>query len=459
MSIIKEIEERIDLFSVTWSFQGFGDLGDLESSIAQYYFLAEKYETKFLFYQNDSVIDEASSWDELVTKLNKELWEEDDQLRVSCSFDKTIYPEFIIINQTSFLDGLSESPEKKVEFWDNVFSKYKTMVIFQDSFITITLPTFDKLQTKSLFNDLEISNSVSITPENLFNLGEQVKAQDAHLLHHHLTAVNSTFCLKLFCSKYREATDVQYIFEGYNNCVIENPCEEELLTVSETLYTIYQWIFSDSNVSSKLGILRNLVSLSNTKELSACFSHNLLKSLFSNYQVYMKENVKQYFEIKNKVTEFMFDLLNKSFDIYDEYKVASRNTALAVLSYFFTVVVIRAINKQNLDALFTPEIASISIVFILSAISYVYMAHADLIKKNKSIKTRVKELRTRYDQVLCKDEVEELFNSESLSTSLNDNSTTKYHLYVVAVLVTLLGCVVYFSIKNLGLDFFVKLFI
>ena len=204
--------------------------------------------------------------------------------------------------------------------------------------------------------------------------------------------------------------------------------------------------------------MRNLVSLSNTKELDACFSHNLLKSLFSNYQVYMKENVKQYFEIKNKVTEFMFDLLNKSFDIYDEYKVASRNTALAVLSYFFTVVVIRAINKQNLDALFTPEIASISIVFILSAISYVYMAHADLIKKNKSIKTRVKELRTRYDQVLCKDEVEELFNSESLSTSLNDNSTTKYHLYVVGVLVTLLGCVIYFSVKNLGLDFFVKLF-
>jgi hypothetical protein len=121
MSIIKEIEERIDLFSVTWSFQGFGDLGYLESSIAQYYFLAEKYETKFLFYQNDSVIDEASSWVELVAKLNKELWEEDDQLRVSCSFDKTIYPEFIIINQTSFLDGLSESPEKKVEFWDNVF--------------------------------------------------------------------------------------------------------------------------------------------------------------------------------------------------------------------------------------------------------------------------------------------------------------------------------------------------
>ena len=86
------------------------------------------------------------------------------------------------------------------------------------------------------------------------------------------------------------------------------------------------------------------------------------------------------------------------------------------------------------------------------------MAHADLIKKNSSIKIRVEELRSRYDQVLCKDEIEELFNSESLSTSLNDNSTTKYHLYVVAVLVNLLGCVLYFSIKNLGLDFFVKLF-
>jgi multisubunit Na+/H+ antiporter MnhG subunit len=154
----------------------------------------------------------------------------------------------------------------------------------------------------------------------------------------------------------------------------------------------------------------------------------------------------------------MFDLLNKSFDIYDQYKAASRNTALAVLSYFFTVVVLRAINKQKLDVLFTPEIASISIVFILSAIVYVCMGHSDLIKKNESIKTRVKELRGRYEQVLCEDEVEELFNSESLSTSLNDNSTTKYHLYVIGVLVALLGCVLYFSASNLGLDYFVKLF-
>jgi len=458
MAIQKEIEERIDLFAVSWSFQGADDLVELESLVSEYDFLVEKYDTNFLFYQNGSVIDEVSNWQELVVNFNTKLWEEDEHLRVTCSFDKTTYSEFIIIDQNSFLESLPTSPEKRIKFWDGVFSKFKKLSIFQESFITITFPSFDKLQTNSLFNDLEISNSVSITPENLFNLSEQLKSYDAQLLNRHLTEVTSTFCLKLFCSKYRELTDIQFIFEGYNSCVIENPCEKDLVAVSDTLYTTYQWVFSDSNISSKLGILRNLISLSNSKELNACFSHNLLKSLFSNYQVYMKENVKQYFEIKNKVTEFMFDLLNKSFDIYDQYKVASRNTALAVLSYFFTVVVLRAINKQKLDILFTPEIASISIVFILSAIIYVSMVHSDLIKKNISINIRVKELRGRYVQVLCGDEIEELFNSESLSTSLKDNSTTKYHLYVIGVLVALLGCVLYFSISNLGLDYFVKFF-
>jgi site-specific recombinase XerD len=151
-------------------------------------------------------------------------------------------------------------------------------------------------------------------------------------------------------------------------------------------------------------------------------------------------------------------LLNKSFEICDQYKMASRNTVLAVLSYFFTVVVIRAINKQKLDVLFTAEIASISVVFILSAIIYVFIVHSDLIKKNQSIKLRIKELRGRYEQVLCEDEVEELFNSESLSIYLADNSTTKYHSYVVGVLVILLICVLYFSISNLGLKYFVELF-
>lgn len=458
MIINKEIEERIDLFSVSWSFYGNIELKELENIVSGYDFLSEKYNTNFLFYQNGSVIDKASNWQELTVKLNSELWEDDDRLRIACSFDKTIYSEFIIIDQGSFLESLPQSPENLIKFWDEVFSKYKTLTIFQKSFITITFPSFDKLQTNSLFNDLEISNSVSITPENLFNISEQLKSNNSQLLNRHLTIVASLFCLKLFCSKYRGIVDIQFIFEGYNTCVIESPSEEDLVAVSDTLYTMYQWVFSDSSISSKLGILRNLISLSNSKDLKVCFSHNLLKSLFSNYQVYMKENVKQYFEIKNKVTEFMFDLLNKSFDIYDQYKVASRNTALAVLSYFFTVVVLRAINKQNLEVLFTPEIASISIVFILSAIIYVCMVHSDLIKKNISIKMRVKELRVRYEQVLCEEEIEDLFNSESLSTSLNDNSTTKYHTYVVGVLVTLLICVLYFSIHNIGLDFFVKLF-
>lgn len=459
MAISKELEERVDLFIVSWSFQGVSDLQELEKSVSYYDFLADKYAIKFLFYQNDSVIDEASNWQELLGNLNSELWEKEDQLRVSCSLDKTKHSELIIIDQYSFLKSLPKSSEKRIKFWDDIFSKYKTLSIFQESFKTITFPSFDKLQTNSLFNDLEISNSISITPENLFNLGSQLKCYDAELLNRHLNIVTSTFCLKLFCSKYRELPDIQFVFEGYNSCVIDDPSEDDLVEVSETLYTMYQWVFSDSNISSKLGILRNLVSLSNNKDLKVCFSHNLLKSLFSNYQVYMKENVKQYFEIKNKVTEFMFDLLNKSFDIYDQYKVASRNTALAVLSYFFTVVVLRAINKQQLNVLFTPEISSISIVFIVSAIIYVCMVHSDLIKKNISIKTRVKELKGRYEQVLCEDEMEELFNSESLSTSLNDNSNTKYHLYVIGVLVALLICVLYFSASNLGLDYFVNLFI
>lgn len=458
MKITKEIEERIDLFSVSWSFQGAIELQTLEVIISDYNFLTEKYATKFLFYQNDSVIDEANNWQELIVKLNSELWEQDDHLRVSCILDKTSYSELIIIDQVYFLEVIPKSAESQIKFWDDVFSKYKTLSIFQESFITIKLPSFDTLQTNSLFNDLEISNSVSITPENLFTISEQLKNYDVRLLNRHLAVVTSTFCLKLFCSKYRESADVQFIFEGYNSSVIENPSEEDLEAVSDTLYTVYQWVFSDSNISSKLGILRNLISLSNSKDLKACFSHNLLKSLFSNYQVYMKENVKQYFEIKNKVTEFMFDLLNKSFDIYDQYKTASRNTALAVLSYFFTVVVLRGINKQDLEALFTPEIASISIVFILSAIIYVCIVHSDLIKRNISLKVRIKELRGRYEQVLCEDEIEELFNSQSLSTSLNDNSTTKYHLYVIGVLVSLLCSVLYFSAANLGLEYFVRLF-
>ncbi|GGI98002.1 hypothetical protein GCM10007978_39720 [Shewanella hanedai] len=459
MNIVKEVDERVDLFSVSWLFLGNTNIQEVEKEIFKYNFLSNNHEVTFIFYQNNSVIHESNSWGELSSKLNPLLWDHDEKLKVSCTFDKTTVTGLIIIDQKEFIKTLPKSTRKIIEFWNETLLNNKNISIYNNSIIDIKLSTIDKKRTKRLFSDLEICNTISITPENLFYFGEQLKKSELSLLHRHIIQVTSLFCLKVFCSKFRENPDAQFIFEGYNSYSIENPEKNKLVDVADTLYTIYQWIFSDSNTSSKLGILRNLVSLSNTNDFRTCFSQNLLKSLFSNHQVYMKENIKQYFEIKNKVTEFMFNLLNKSFDIYDQYKITSRNTALAVLSYFFTVIVIKSISKQKTDVLFSPEIASISIVFILSAIIYVFMIHSDLIKKNSSIKISVSELKSRYEQILCEDEIEEIFNSKSLSNSLNDNSTNNYHLYVVGVLFAILICVIYFSISNLGLDFFVKLII
>lgn len=451
MSIKTVITERKDAFEVEISFSSPIDISIIEEAIDEYNYLIADFNLTYRLFQNRSCIETQKSWQELKPDVEESIKDDDENFRIQIELNKNSKDEFVIINPRAFINDLPKSPEELIKYWNNVFISYQTLYIFNDGFKRYSLIHSEPLKTKELFNDLEISNSVSITPEHIFNLSQKVKAIEQ--LHSHLLTVLSYFSLLLFCSKYRETQDIRFIFEGYNSCVIDNPDQNSLVTTSDTLFTIYQWVFSDLNISSKLGILRNLISLSNARALEDCFSHNLLKSLFSNYQVYMKENVKQYFEIKNKVTEFMFDLLNKSFDISDQYKVASRNTALAVLSYFFTVVVIKAINKQKLDVLFTPEISSISIVFIVSAIIYVCMVHSDLIKKNKSIKSRISELRVRYEHVLCKEEIEELFNSESLTTSLNDNSSTKYHVYVIGVLVTLLSCVILFSAFNLGLKF------
>lgn len=459
MKIEKIIEEKIDIFSVSWRFKGNVKLIDLTNEVKEYDFLHEKYKSSIFFYQNDSLIDSKEKWELLHPELNQNVWDEDDSLKITLTLNKSNYDELIIIDQLEFIKDLPKSPRKLIAFWNRAITNHDKISIYTNTntHLISDIQGIKNIQANSLFNDSEIGDTIKITPENLFNLLDSLIKNNINELATHIKCVISLYCLKLFCSKYRESDNTKFIFEGYNSCVIENPTDAHLVNVFDTLYTIYQWVFSDSNKSSKLGILRNLVSLSNTKNLEKCFHKNLLKSIFSNYQVYMKDNVKQYFEIKNKVTEFMFNLLNKSFDIYDQYKTTSRNTALTVISYFFTVIIIKSIGKQKTENLFTPEISSISLIFLLSAIVYIFMVHSDLLKKNRSIKNSIKELRNRYEQVLCDDEVEELFNSESLSNSLNDNSTAKYHLYVILVLVIMLLCVVYFTISGLGLDYFVNL--
>jgi len=76
-------------------------------------------------------------------------------------------------------------------------------------------------------------------------------------------------------------------------------------------YELYNWIYRQSNTTDKLGIFRNIASLYLTKDTDSNTDsflehiNDILYSTKSSFDVYLKENVKLYFEQRKKIEDFI----------------------------------------------------------------------------------------------------------------------------------------------------------
>lgn len=98
---------------------------------------------------------------------------------------------------------------------------------------------------------------------------------------------------------------------------------------NNNLYKIYDWMYSGGNIIDKAIIARNIICLHCKYEVLLNIGSEVMSSIQTNYNLYLKDNVTQYLELKNKVAEFISYLqskceLQKVYDSYDKLKDSYR---------------------------------------------------------------------------------------------------------------------------------------
>lgn len=93
---------------------------------------------------------------------------------------------------------------------------------------------------------------------------------------------------------------------------MEYCCDINNIPDNKVLYRIYNWIYTDGSPIDKAIIARNVISL-HCKYVSIIeIDDKVMASIQSNYNMYLKDNVKDYLELKNKVAEFISDIVSKT---------------------------------------------------------------------------------------------------------------------------------------------------
>lgn len=190
--------------------------------------------------------------------------------------------------------------------------------------------------------------------------------------------------------------------EIFTNTDIEDSCSDEY-------YQIYEWIYGDGDVIDKVGLARNLISLHLKDNDLISISEGTLQSITSGYQIYLKENVKQYVEIKNKVSESIQSASDKASDIAKNMGSYYRNSIWTMYSFFFSVFLLRTFLK-NEGVLVTTDILYFYVAFLILAVIAMIYALNELEQDKARLKGSYESLKNRYKDLLLEEDLEKILD-------------------------------------------------
>lgn len=257
-----------------------------------------------------------------------------------------------------------------------------------------------------------------------------------------------TFILSLvFISNTTRIEDDKFYYRicGYKN--LDSHMDFNCIRPNYIFFKIYKWIYNQGNISDKVALARNIITLHAKNDLLHVDS-GTYDSIKSNFEIYLKENVRNYLEIKNKISQLLFDMSSKTSAIIESFTKTFKNNLLALITFYITIV-IRALITGDVNNIFSKEI--IYIAYGLSGISFIVLL-AMIWEVNMDI-NRFKEiyyrLKSRYNDILDENDINNIFNNDidhEKDISFITHKVKVYSIMWVAIL--LINLIVLFTIAN-----------
>lgn len=284
-------------------------------------------------------------------------------------------------------------------------------------------------------------NNIALLPEDFYISETKTELQRAFM--QVCCLLSQTF---LFDSS--QITETQYIYKllgliAYPNKTYNVTHVKDLRIISPTIYfNIYKWVYSNGGIFDKIGIARNIISL-NINEDTLALNADTFSSILSNYQIYEKENSLQYIELRNKISDILLGLQEKIDKISDGYLDGMKKNIFTIISFIITTVVIRMIGKQDVITGFSTPILVLMSALLIASLLYMWLCWYEISKKIKLFERHYSQISSRYEKLLCKNELENVF--KDCNPDIDDSHASilrnrmKWITYIWGMIVGLFG--------------------
>lgn len=184
------------------------------------------------------------------------------------------------------------------------------------------------------------------------------------------------------------------------------------IPATDDYYNIYKWAYSSGNLNDKVGLARNIISLHFEKRGEIALKGNPFQSIQSSYKVYEKQNIKQYIEIRNKISDQLLDFNTRANKIIETFASGFQKSALAIITFYTSAIVLRVLSKGDFTNIFTLDATLLSIAFLVSSVVYYFIARWEVKQQRTRFIDSYTNLKQRYTDLLDGEDIKRILNDD-----------------------------------------------
>jgi hypothetical protein len=296
---------------------------------------------------------------------------------------------------------------------------------------------------KRLDSILSASNYTNIDEHNLTPDDFQMQIENARhsklcsLFNHYAIVLSIAYLCDITSLK---ANELEFKINGYKSIKGKVDAKSLKINATKEYFSIYNWVYSGGNLNDKIGLARNIISLHFEKSGELELKGDAFQSIQSSYKVYEKQNIKQYIEIRNKISDQLLDFNNRANKVIETFASGFQKSALALISFYLSAIVIRILSKGDFVNVFSLDATLLSIAFIAGSFIYYRVAKWEVKEQRQRFIDSYNNLKDRYTDLLEKDDINRILNNDKEFTAdvsfINNKlkSYSKLWLWFLAIL-------------------------
>lgn len=204
---------------------------------------------------------------------------------------------------------------------------------------------------------------------------------------------------------------VEFKLNGYKSIKASLNAKSFLLVNTIEYYDIFDWVFKGGNLNDKIGLARNILSLHLNENDHVSINGSAFNAIQSSYKIYEKQNIKQYIEIRNKISDQLLEFNNRASKIVESFASGFQKSSLALITFYISVIAIKILGKRE-DNLLNSEITILSLVFLCGCTIYHLISRWEVTQQKKRFINSYENLKMRYLDLLEKEDISRILNND-----------------------------------------------